>query len=272
MAESTPVRLPDYHTHNRLCQHAESVPLDYAREAAARGVTELAATDHCPTDDGFGREHRMRLEEFPTYLDWVREAQAMAPIPVLLGVEADYYPGCERFLSGFLARHPFDVVLGSVHFLDYWARDPARRTLAHAPDAGALWRAYFAHIGSLADTGLYDVAAHLDLPKRFGNALAAAELREAALPALDRLAAAGMAVEINTSGLRHSPLACYPSLELLAWARERDIGLTFGSDAHAPERVGEGFAAALELAKAAGYREYRVYRGRRPEARPLPGC
>jgi hypothetical protein len=40
------------------------------------------------------------------------------------GIEADYYPGCQRFLAPWIERHPFDVVLGSVHYLDYWATEP----------------------------------------------------------------------------------------------------------------------------------------------------
>ncbi len=260
---------PDYHTHNTLCRHATGVPLDYARAAEARALPGLAATDHCPTDEGFGQEHRMLLAEFGTYLSRVADAQRHYPA-LLLGVEADYYPGCQRFLEPFLEEHPFDIVLGSVHYLDYWAPDHMARTLAHRQDAEPLWRRYFELIGELAETGLYDVVTHLDLPKRFGNPIATHVLKEFALPALDRIAAAGMAIEINTSGLNHSCHSCYPSLELLTWACDRGVGLTLGSDAHSPERVGADFGQAVKLARRAGYEESRIYKRRTHTAFQLP--
>lgn len=271
MSNSTPPRFPpDYHTHNLLCRHADGQPLDYARQAPLAGCPAVAATDHCPTDDGFGTGHRMALDQFPAYLAAVEEARAAGPVTVLLGVEADYYPGCERFLAPWLEQHPFDLVLGSVHFLDYWAANPVERSLSDGGDPRWIWEQYFARIGALADTGLYDIVAHLDLPKKFGNPIDPALLRELALPALDRIARAGMAIEINTSGLVQPPRACYPSPDLLRWARERGIGLTFGSDAHAPQRVGADFDHALALARAAGFTHHRVFARRAARDLPLP--
>lgn len=269
-ANTTTALPPDYHSHNSLCKHAVGCPADYARAARHNGVPELACTDHCPTDDGFGIEHRMRLDQFDDYLQGVADARATG-VPVLLGIEADYYPGCQRFLEPWIARHPFDVVLGSVHYLDYWSTDPTRRTLAGGLEPELLWKRYFELMGELADTGLYDVAAHFDLPKRFGNALPKDRLRIYAEPALDRLAAAGMALEINTSGLKHACQSCYPSINILTWACERGVGLTFGSDSHNPERVGAGFEHAVALARQAGYTQSWVYRKRKPRPQDLPG-
>jgi histidinol-phosphatase (PHP family) len=267
---STPAFPPDYHTHNELCGHAEGRPLDYARAAAEAGATHIAATDHCPTDDGYGAEHRMALEELPRYIDWVAHAQAESPIPVLLGIEADYYRGCERFLSMCIERYEFDIVLGSVHFLNYWGHPVEPRGLFDRRDIAVIWSLYFQRVGELADTGLYDVVAHLDLPKRFGPIPPEAQLREWALPALDRIASAGMAIEINTAGLRHSVQECYPTLPLLRWAFERGVGLTFGSDAHLPMRVADGFDVALRLAREAGYTTSRHYARRAFVEVPLP--
>ncbi len=261
---------PDYHTHNHLCKHADGEPLDYARAAMDVGVLEIAATDHCPTDDRYGADHRMSLEQFEAYLDSVERARSASPIPVLLGIEADYYRGCERFLSGWIERHSFDLVLGSVHFLNFWGHPSEPRGLSDQRDPNEIWELYFQRVAELADTRLYDVVAHLDLPKRFIPLPDESRLREIALPALDRIAAAGMAIEINTAGLRHAPREAYPTSALLRWAREREIGLTFGSDAHQPARVGDGFETALRLAREAGYTTSRHMRQRAHVNVPLP--
>jgi histidinol-phosphatase (PHP family) len=142
--------------------------------------------------------------------------------------------------------------------------------LGSKTDPELIWRRYFELMGELADTRMYDVAAHFDLPKRFGNAIPKERLRAFVLPALDRLAAAGMALEINTSGLNHACQSCYPSLAILTWACERGVGLTFGSDSHTPERVGAGFAHAVALARQAGYTQSWVYRKRKSRPRDLP--
>lgn len=252
--------IPDYHTHHELCRHATGRTIDYARAARQRGVTEFAATDHCPTDVGFGKEHRMTLEEFPRYIADVEEARREVPeVTILFGVEADYYPGCERFLEKFLDREIFDIVLGSVHFRDYWSSNKIKRGLSDGDSPSLVWQEYFALIGRLADTRMYDVVTHLDLPKRFGNALSPDLLRKYCLPALDRIATAGMAIEINTSGMIHSIEEMYPSLEMLSWAAERGIGLSFGSDAHNPDRVGDRFDEALKLAREAGFTKARRF-------------
>jgi len=254
---------PDYHTHHELCKHATGRTVDYARAARDKGIKEFAATDHCPTDVGFGIEHRMKLDEFPKYRADVDEARRAVPeVTIRFGVEADFYPGCEHFLKPFLENEAFDIVLGSVHFRDYWSSNKVKRGLSDGDIPALVWQEYFSLIGRLADTHLYDVVTHLDLPKRFGNALSPDSLRKCCLPALDRIAHAGMAIEINTSGMIHSIEEMYPSLEMLSWASERGIGLTFGSDAHSPNRVGDRFEDAVELARTAGFKKARRFANR----------
>ena len=89
--------------------------------------------------------------------------------------------------------------------------------------------------------------------------------------ALAAIAAAGMAIEINTSGLDRYPVAeMFPSASLLRRARAAGIGLTFGSDAHRAAEVGSHFAQALQWARAAGYESFLRLSDRVPVA--LPGA
>lgn len=267
MNENVPQLPPDYHTHNSLCKHAKGMPVDYVRGAIHAGVKEIACTDHCPTDDNFGHAHRMTLEQFPMYADLVAEAQeASRTVKVLFGIEADYYRGCEKFLARHCEQHAFDVVLGSVHFLDYWADPAYGRAMSNATDPVAVWQEYFKMIEEMADTGLFDVASHLDLPKRFGNVINRETFRDLALPALDRIAAAGMCMEINTSGANHPHKEFYPAFDLVKWAAERGIGLVFGSDAHDPVRIGDDFIAAMTIARSAGFAHYQRFDKRKRTA------
>jgi len=190
---------------------------------------------------------------------------------VLFGVEADYYDGCEHFLQDWLPRQEFDLVLGSVHYIANWGFDnPDERHVWDSVDVTNTWVTYFDLIGKLADSRLFDVVGHLDLPKKFGHRPSDRDLREMAQPALDRVAKAGMAIEINSSGLRRPVHEIYPSALLLSLAKERDIPICFGSDAHRPEELGWQFDASLALARSAGYTHAVQYRRRRPIPYALP--
>jgi histidinol-phosphatase (PHP family) len=79
-----------------------------------------------------------------------------------------------------------------------------------------------------------------------------------------------MGIELNTSGLRKPVGEIYPSPLIVVMARERGIAICFGSDAHSPEEVGDGFDAALKLAHEAGYTHYFRMSGREKELIPLP--
>ncbi len=260
----------DYHIHTALCKHAEGQPLDYRRVAADRHVPEIAITDHAPDPTGYDAEHRMDILQSATYRQWVENARGDGAPAVLLGIEADYYDGCVPFLSEWFREHPFDLVLGSVHFLDYDdLEDPDHLSIWDGADIHGVWRRYFEHLGAMADTGLYDIVSHLDLPKRNGDRPPDPVTREFALPVLDRIAAAGMAIEINTAGLRHPVQETYPSPLILSWACERAIPITFGSDSHTPNNVSVGFERAVEVAREAGYAQCARYRRRKRELIPL---
>lgn len=271
MNERTHSLPPDYHSHTRLCKHADGEPIDYARAAVAARIPEIACTDHCPAPLGYDPDHRMTMEEFNGYLEWVERARRETGIDVLLGVEADYHEGYETYLESFLREHPFDVVLGSIHYSSFDPKhNPSLKGIWEEREDRENWRIYLDRMGRLADTKLYDVVGHLDLPKRFGGRPPPEWMEELMPPVLDRIAAAGMAIEINTSGFLHRPEEPYPSLQILNMARARDIPITFGSDAHSPDQVGQYFDRAVTLAREAGYTHSLRFRKRRGIAIPLP--
>ncbi|MDR0992956.1 MAG: histidinol-phosphatase HisJ family protein [Verrucomicrobiota bacterium] len=252
----------DYHTHTYLCRHAEYTPLDYSRAAAEKGIPEIACTDHIPFPNDPAPSIRMALDEFDLYLSLVREAQAQGPCPVLLGVEADYRRDLvDGYIQQLLDRTDFDLVLGSLHTGPFWDLMPDDPT-ATPEFVEQMWRTYFLRMADLADARLFDVCSHFDIVKRNGCRPSEKVLAEIVPPALDAVAQAGMAIEINTSGLEHAAAECYPSMQILAWMQERSIPITFGSDAHAPSQVGRHFEPAADLVKSAGYTTRASFRKR----------
>jgi len=141
----------------------------------------------------------------------------------LFGIEADYYRGCETFLGKWLEVQDFDLVLGSVHFIDDWGfDDPDVKQVWNSVDIVNTWRAYFKLVEKLVDTRLFDAVSHLDIPKKFGHRPPEKDLKEMVQPVLDRVAEAGMGMELNTSGLR-KPVGDF------SWPGMRDIRTISGS-------------------------------------------
>ncbi|OVE76256.1 hypothetical protein BVX97_01735 [bacterium E08(2017)] len=264
--------LSDYHIHTYLCKHADGSPEEYLDRAKVIGLDEICFTDHAPDPNGYDPGNRMHTHEYSDYADIVSEMQKNEyGINVLYGIEADYYEGGEEFLRPWLLDNDFDLVLGSVHYISSWGfDDPSTIAVWETADVLQTWTDYFQLLGEMAETGMYDIASHLDLPKKFKYRPKDESICELAANALDKISSANMAIELNTGGLRRPCQEIYPSIKLLRMARERDIPITFGSDAHQPEDVGSGFDKALALAKEAGYHEYVRFKKREKYALPLP--
>lgn len=260
----------DCHIHTRLCRHAVGTPLEYVAAAQENGVSVMTFTDHLPLLDGSETDYAMRWHELPDYVADVEQLRGRAADPqVLLGIEADWTPGCEAELRGVLAEYPFDLVLGSVHFIDDWAFDDPDLIGRYAEwDVDALWMRYFSDLAEAASTGLFDVMAHPDLVKKFGflPSFDPAALYQDAARAF---AAAGVAIEVNTAGLRKPCAELYPSAGFLAACARHGVRVSVGSDAHRPEDVGAGWAEAREALFDAGYDSVVYFRERRPHTRGL---
>jgi histidinol-phosphatase (PHP family) len=144
-----------------------------------------------------------------------------------------------------------------VHYVsDSWDIDnPAKLSEWKKRDAFEVWTTYFDRLTLAAESTLFEVIGHCDLPKKFGirPAQDCTPLYEKFLNAA---AKAGCAIELNTAGLRKDCQEIYPSRQILQLAFEKGVPITFGSDAHAPKEVGLNFAEAVRLAREAGYQEY----------------
>ncbi|MDF3059153.1 MAG: histidinol phosphatase [Rariglobus sp.] len=259
--------LYESHCHTPLCKHAIGEPEEYAEMAELRGLKGIIFTCHCPLPGGFAASVRMAPGEFDAYVAMVARArEAFAGrVDVRLGLESDYYPGVEPWLEELHARVPLHHVLGSVHYQmsDY-------RALYYRGDLAAYQEIYYEHLALSAESGLFDTLAHPDLIKNeaphqwdFGK------VRPVVVRALDRIAATGVAMELNTSGLFKAYPEMNPSPSQLALMRERGIPVVLGADAHTPLRVADGYANGLRTLQAAGYTEVSYFLDRKRQDVPI---
>ena len=252
--------LYEMHMHTPLCKHARGEPEDYAAVAERRGLKGIVVPCHNPTNDGWSPGVRMSEAEFDDYVAMVARAQGAwaGRVDVRLGIESDYVPGMEPWLEKLHTIARFHHVLGSVHphLRDY-------RERYYDGDPEAFQRTYFEHLAMAAETGLFDTISHPDLVK---NTEPAEWHVDRAMdfigPCLDRIAATGTAMELNTSGLDSVVAEMSPSLSILEEMRQRRIPVVMGADAHDPPRVAANFEDALDALNSVGYTEVSLFLNR----------
>ena len=256
--------ISDYHIHTYLCRHAAGEPRAYVERAVELGMDELGFADHLPFLAGWtplyvaSEDWAMTLGELDDYVSIVRDLQAEYgdDIRILLGIEADYIDDTLDETARVLAEYPFDYVIGSVHVIGDGFPFDHSAMKSRLPEYG-IDRIFVESLGQVAraaESGLFDVIGHMDQAKKYGfRPVDARAVAAAAEEALRAIAAAGIALELNTCGWRKPVAEAYPAPDLLARASALGIPVTFGSDAHDPGDVGRGFDRADHLARAAGY-------------------
>lgn len=253
--------------HTPLCKHAVGSPAEYASVAFDRGLKGIIVTCHNPLPDGYARSSRMGPYQLDEYQEMVEEArEKMAGlVEVRLGLEADFVPGMEAWIERQLASREFDYVLGSVH--------PQIREYREAfwtGDAVEYQMTYFEHLADAAETRLYDSLSHPDLVKNIVPEEWEFDRLEGHIKrCLDRIAATGIAMELNTSGLNKAVKEMNPGVQMLREMRERGIPVVVGADAHLPERVADRFDEAYDRLSEAGYSEVSYFLNRRRHELPI---
>ncbi|MEO8613748.1 MAG: histidinol-phosphatase [Luteolibacter sp.] len=259
--------LYESHCHTTLCKHAFGTTGEYAEAALARNFKGITFTCHCPLPDGFSANVRMAPEQFDEYVGMVastRDAFA-GRLDVRLGLESDYYPGVEAWLEKLHASVPLSHVLGSIHYQVY-----DYRKLFYTGEILSYQKLYYDHLALSAESGLFDTLSHPDLIKNESPADWDFErLRPSIEHALDRIAATGVAMELNTSGVQKALPEMNPSPSQLALMCERDIPVVIGADAHVASRVGDGYVTALRMLERAGYNEVSYFIDRQRRTIPI---
>lgn len=230
----------DFHMHSRVSFDGHDTGLAMAQAAKAAGLTEICFTDHLDYDP-LGK---MGVMAFDT--DTYNREYDNLEVPGLIirrGAEFGMTPDNQAQFRQDLARRPFDLVLGSVHFADgldvYYADYWQDKTVFQAE------RRYLeVTLDCVRAHDDFDVLAHLTY---LGKArchtnrrpLPYGEHREVIDEILRTLASKGKGMEINTSGMDRCG-EFLPSRDMVL--RFRELGgeiVTVGSDAHRTDRVGQ---------------------------------
>ena len=229
----------DYHTHTPLCRHATGEPT----ELAAQAVRLRPQGDRLlrPRPDAAGRLRRLaHAGRRPRPV--CRPRRAGPPRPSQPRHQARPGGGlpARPAKTGFGTwprRHPWDYFIGSVHYIsDSWAIDnPAEIAKWKDREPLEVWTAYFERLTLAAESGLFDIIGHADLCKKF-----AFYPRQDCTPLFTRFLQAakrrGLAIELNTAGLRKDCREIYPSPRIVHLAAQLGVPICLRLRRPCPER------------------------------------
>jgi histidinol-phosphatase (PHP family) len=274
--------LTDYHLHLRpdeadttFERYFTAANADRYRAAAdAAGIEELGVSEHV-----YRFRQSLDLWSHPLWVENAHDdldayCEFVRSTSLRLGVECDYVPGAEERTAAMLGARDFDYVVGSVHFIgdgDAAVDHDGFDVWDGGGEAEAIWGRYFEHFDRCARSGLFDILAHPDLVKVWGQGrpLPEGDLRRFYEPAVEAIVAGGSAVELSTAGLRKPVGELYPARAFAELLVEAGVPFALSSDAHLPEQVGFGYDAAIAFLDELGVGEIAVFEGRRRRLEPL---
>ena len=262
----------DSHIHTHCSPDGSDSAAMMCQAAERAGLYAITITDHCECNnyykDGYYQSVcRSYLESHQTAFSF------QGRLRVYTGIELGQPMQDLSIAVPSLSAADYDFVLGSIHnvrgkedfyFLDY-----------QKEDVYALLDAYLKEMREMVEWGGFDSLAHLTYPLRYivgehGIQFDYSRYDDKVTGILRRLAEKGLALEINTSGLRQKIGTTLPTLHLVR--RFREYGgkyITLGSDAHSWKDVGAGIREGMQVAAEAGFTHYTIFEKRTPKLIPL---
>ncbi len=257
--------LYSYHNHSFWSDGKSSI-IDHIRAAERFGLDELGISDHYVlTPEEMQQYFGMPLGKLDEYIEDVQKSAGEAPdnLIIRLGIEVDYFPETESKIKELLQYQPFDYVIGSIHFVNGFPIDNAVEPWEklNREEKNEAIRMYWIRIRQMAESGLFDIAAHLDLTKKFGF-YSTDDISNEISMALDAIADAHMSFEVNTSGWFKPCNEAYPSRDIIEQCYKRDIPVIVTADAHLADHLIRKYDDAFAMLKEVGYTQCVSYSGR----------
>ncbi len=257
------MELISMHTHSTFCGHAKDSLADMMEAASQAGISTIAATEHYPLPPSYKEAAyaSMPYDRLEEYFAAVKEEQNKYPhMEILLGCELDWLGQSNTESLELDDFERFDVVLGSVHFIDAWLFNSSRyKDVWARADIDELWEKYVDLWCEAATSNMpYTVMAHPDVIKKFGYYPKRFDMQRAWRRMAEAARIGGRMVEVNTSGRFHACGEYYPALGLLKEFRRAGVLCTVGTDAHRVDDIARDIQEAYAYMAAAGYCEVAV--------------
>ncbi len=260
----------DYHMHSNFSSDSDASVCAMCESAIQKGIPEVGLTEH----------YDLHPKERPVFYQpeaWWEEIEHVrknlnGQLILRAGVEIGEPHRFPEEVKALLNHYRYDFVIGSLHYVgDDFMFD---NKLLERRGADEIMQSYFLELGEMTRTPQFDILGHFDVPVRNGEPIwrsydprrYEALIRAVLQNCIDR----GIALDVNSGGLRRPANNLMPDFLILRWYREMGgQHLTLGSDAHYPWDVGLHLDQALKFIRDSGLKFITRYERRHAELQPL---
>jgi histidinol-phosphatase (PHP family) len=235
---------------------------EFVKIAQTRGIDEIWLLEHCYRfsefvpmydsvcaysdyiDKWFHR--KAGVLKFSDYLELIETVRnENYPVKIRFGLEVCYFKKHEKLVREITDGKGLDFLVGSVHFIDYFAFDH-KAEFWDGTDVDKCYRRYFETSVELVESRLFDGIAHPDCIKLFGH-----KPSFSLLLYYEKLAVAlhdnGMYAEQSSGIHRRADAEIGMNRDMVAAMKSHNVRIVTASDAHCPEDVGLYLKEAEEL-------------------------
>lgn len=264
----------DTHTHTATSHDSEQTIEQLCSSAIAKGLKAVTVTNHTDTHQYSEKSNTDVVLKDKADVERARRIFG-DKIKILLGCEIGSCAYDIAQTERLCALADFDVILSSIHGFDMPDKthvhfssddlsDIAKETLIEYTDE------YYNKIAESAEKSNADVLCHITYPMRYINGRYGRNLDIGLFENKIRnifgiIIRREIALEINTANLGSAFNFTSPTYDLIAEYKAMGGSLiTLASDAHTPEKVGNGFPSVMEELKKIGFKKYYYYEKRKP--------
>lgn len=251
---------PDLHVHTEWSWDAARGSMEKSCVRALEiGLPAIAFTEHADWAIVHEGQHPVDIDG---YFDSIERCRRRFPdLRILTGVELGEPHWFPQETAAVLAAGPLEQVLGSIHSI-HWeggTLDASQFRRHEGIDFPAAVREYFGEVLRMVESDQpFETLAHIDYPKRYWIEGIAPyrekDFEEEIRAVLAAAARTGRVLEVNTT---RGDVLC-PDMTVVRWWRELGgRAVQYGSDAHQPDKVAEGFKVATQMVEAAGFKPAR---------------
>jgi len=257
----------NYHTHNRLCNHAVGDASEYVREAINLNMIEIGLSDHGPLLKSFMSEEdfkdtwsyrNMDLDKYKNiYIPEIKSAKEKygSKISIKFGLECEYLENHDDFYRDFF--NDMDYINLGVHFFELDGKI-----------VNSYYQVDYKNVFAYADTcikametGFFTILCHPDLfmwayKDEKGNRSFDDNARKASKRIIEAAIRTNTILEINANGVLNSEKflgngnLLYPDDSFWELASKyKNLKIIIGADAHDPKNLsGDHIKYCHELA------------------------
>jgi len=266
--------LTDSHMHTAFSSDSDTPMEQMILSSIEKGLTSICITDHHDIDfPKLFADLDFQLDT-PSYIEEFHRLKEIygEKIDLRIGVELGLMPDTGDKLREYLCRYgsEFDFVIGSTHLVDKVDPYLPEYYGSFEKEQDGFRRYFEENMKNLQTFDQMDSFGHYDYAVRYAPKkdlnYVPSDYIDMTDMFLKTLIEKGIALELNTAGLKYGMKQANPHIEILK--RYRELGgelLTIGADGHKPEHIAWDFKKAYEILREAGFEYYTVYRRRKPE-------